>query len=47
MVKALGFMANWETCLLIHVLFGGLVLDQLSWMFDRWMSGAASIVHSM
>ena len=47
MVKVPGFVANWETCSLIHVLFRGLVPDWLSWMFDRWMSRAANMVHGM
>ena len=46
MVEALGFMANWEICPLVHVLFRGPVPDWLSWMFDRQMSGATNIVHS-
>ena len=45
MFKTHGFVANWQLCPLVHVLSGGLVLDQLSWTFDRQMSRAAKLVH--
>ena len=40
-----GFVANWESRLLVHVLSGGPVPDRLSWTFDRRMSGTAKLVH--
>ena len=47
MVETHGFVANWESRPLVHVLSGGPVPDRQSWTFDRWMGGTAKLVHGM